>query len=303
MSTFSVGHYWQRRHQSVIPSASYVYIQLIRPNSQIFRVEVNANGAGRAITVLSPTGTTWNPVNRDLSVDTDNEYTIFWIPINEAVNFPTQVLRFVMENRQNNLYRYRPSRDDLENRRIRAECYTPPHVRFIEVERPVYYQPGFPRIVRAGTNSSSVNFLWAIRWEIDVSSGYLIQEMDNRMSAQNCSGHTVPNSDVPHYWEAWQITGPNQFQPGAFDYWTIRLPLGTRGTWSKTGRVFWIPTLDPAWGFRLNQVSSALLLLSTTTPVPHLGTPILVRQIGGRWDGCSGSIMSSHQQMTPSIGI
>ena len=69
-------------------------------------------------------------------------------------------------------------------------------------------------------------------WVTNATTGYLVQEIDGQMTATDAAGRPVP-IDVPHYWEAWRINGPNRFDPSPFDHWTIHFRTGTRGTWRK----------------------------------------------------------------------
>ncbi|MEO7673892.1 MAG: hypothetical protein ABIU09_07425 [Pyrinomonadaceae bacterium] len=136
-----------------------------------------------------------------------------------------------------------------------------------------------------------VNLIWQTRWQTSATTGYIVQEITTRMSAFGCNG-TPLNVPANHYFEAWRITGPNTFDPNAFDYWTIQTGANTRGHWTKTGRVFWVPALDPSWNLSSGRVSHAGSLLSGLS-ARDLGTVLLTRTIGGTWEGCNGAF-STH---------
>jgi hypothetical protein len=130
------------------------------------------------------------------------------------------------------------------------------------------------------------HFRWKTLWETDATSGYIVQEIYTVIHPSNCQGQALPTV-WSRYWEAWQVTGQNAFSPNGFDFWTIQLGIGRRGTWSKTGVAYWVASLDPHANFRPNGVADAHDLLSTGTQPTNLGNALLRRGVQGEWEACN----------------
>jgi hypothetical protein len=142
------------------------------------------------------------------------------------------------------------------------------------------------------------HFYWKTLWETDQITGYVVQEVYTVLNYATCRGVAL-RPTWSRYFEAWQITGRNTFQPNGFDFWTIQLGSG-RGTWTKTGVAHWVDALDRQAHFRPGGAREANILLSTHTQPTNLGPPLLRRSVSGEWDGCGSSYWDcSHRAATP----
>jgi hypothetical protein len=140
-------------------------------------------------------------------------------------------------------------------------------------------------------------FSWGIAWDTNARKGFIVQEIRHKVSARDCIGRdTIQFRFSPRYWEAWSVNASGQVLPqvttGENDMWGAH-PINdeqTRGEWSKTGEVHWVPTLDPRAGFAQGAVPGAgPHLLSTKKQPTNLGPTLLTRHAAGTWDCCGGT--------------
>src|SRR5262249_19096122 len=149
----------------------------------------------------------------NLSVETRSGYAAFWINKLLAANLPTAILRHVLLGENN--YRFTPSQEDARQQRIRIRSYHQITVDPITLTGPDYHIPGIEQSY-PGESTGPVNFFWKRQWVISATSGFLVQEVETQMSAENCrNNQPVQVAGDPHYWEYWEITGRNQFVPNS----------------------------------------------------------------------------------------
>ena len=134
-------------------------------------------------------------------------------------------------------------------------------------------------------------FKWFFRWITTARSGFIVQEISNTYSANDCTG-TADTTDAPtpHFYEAWEVDSRGSAQPELVtpegtvnDMWQRRArpdangTPGSQGNWSLAGKVYWTASLDPAASFRVRAVPDAKDLRSTTTQPTDLGSSLLIR--------------------------
>jgi peptidoglycan hydrolase-like protein with peptidoglycan-binding domain len=129
-------------------------------------------------------------------------------------------------------------------------------------------------------------FDWEINWETTGRNGYLVQEIVNTFAPTLCGEGPGLDPTTPHYWEAWRVQGDGRIGPNASDRWSRPDMPGHSGTWTMTGRVFWVDQLDLEDGWQVANVPDAGNLWSTTTEPGNLGPELLRRSAGGVWDCC-----------------
>jgi hypothetical protein len=279
---YTVRRYLRLSGPPVSPNC-YVYILGVQPpRGDIFRIEIRGINTVGSLMRLPLGGAAWLPVAGQLSVEVGSEYAAFWLNVPAAANLPTAVLRHALGQTD---YRFRPGHADAAQQQIRIGSYHQVAVEPISLTGPNYHAPGLEQTYPA-ERTGPVNFFWKRQWATSAMSGFLVQEVETRMETHNCRDNSlVPPSGEPHYWEYWEITGPNQFLPNPVDLWTIECSrLGTRGNWTKTGRVFWVPARPRP---PTSRVGGAHNLPSTTTRPSNLGNPIHEATRGGVWDGCN----------------
>jgi hypothetical protein len=145
-------------------------------------------------------------------------------------------------------------------------------------------------------------FLYYFRWITNARSGFIVQEISNTYSANDCTG-TADNTIAPtsHFYEAWEVDSRGAAQPEQVtplgtvnDKWErparpdANGTPGSQGDWSIAGKVYWTPSLDPAASFSVGAVPDAKLLRSTERRPANLGSSLLEHRVGGIWDCCAG---------------
>lgn len=136
-------------------------------------------------------------------------------------------------------------------------------------------------------------FHWRIGLRTTGRSGWIVQEIINKINVTDSAGSTVNTSAVvPRYWEAWAVDGSGTVTPAVgswHDQW-IRPSWGanTKGKWSMTGKKHFTKTDPATQGFTPGGGSNAGGLLSTpdgaTTAPSGLGPVLRWRSAHGTWD-------------------
>lgn len=130
-------------------------------------------------------------------------------------------------------------------------------------------------------------FNWVVDWSTSLRSGFIVQEIQNTNTINDCTGAAQPAPSTPLYWEAWPVDANGVVGDGGSDTWSRARRPGTTGTWGMRGRVYTVLRLDPAAGFVAGGVPDAGILQSTVTRPTNLGPEVLTRRAGGEWDCCT----------------
>lgn len=175
------------------------------------------------------------------------------------------------------------------------------YVSWSDVVAPARNMPGAP----GDASGFATFFQWDVNFSTSLRNGWLIQEIANTWSNNDCAGTAIAgNAPTPHYWEAWWVDASgNVLIPtaisgdrtratasaaaaGAHDMWRRNAGATSRGNWRMSAHLFTTTRL-PA-GFAIHGVPDAVDLASTIA-APNsddLGQAVASRAISGRWDGC-----------------
>lgn len=126
-------------------------------------------------------------------------------------------------------------------------------------------------------------FNWAVQWVTNATSGFIVQEIRNTLTATNSDGN--PDTSIPlptpHFWEAWSFEGlvlaPRR------DFWVLPARPNTSGNWRILGNVYFVKQLDPGANFVPGGVPESRGL-STRTQPNNLGPRLMVRHQAGHWE-------------------
>ena len=130
-------------------------------------------------------------------------------------------------------------------------------------------------------------FNWVIDWSTSLRSGFIVQEIQNTNTINDCTGAAQAAPSTPLYWEAWPVDANGIVGDTGSDTWSRARRPGTTGTWGMRGRVYTVLRLDPAAGFVAGAVPDAGILRSTVVRPTNLGPEVLTRRAGGQWDCCT----------------
>jgi len=122
-------------------------------------------------------------------------------------------------------------------------------------------------------------------------TGWIVQKVDNTLNGTDSTGAALTPTSIgltPHYYEAWQVDATGAVTPavgGTNDMWDQGpIGAGSKGHWSTTAALYWVPGAATPAGMAASAVPSAGILVSSTAAPPGLGIARLHRYAHATWD-------------------
>lgn len=122
-------------------------------------------------------------------------------------------------------------------------------------------------------------------------TGWIVQKVDNSLNGTDSTGAALTPASIgltPHYYEAWQVDAAGAVTPsvgGTNDMWDQGpIGAGSKGHWSTTASLYWVPGAATPGGMAAGAVPSAGILVSSTAAPPGLGVARLHRYAHATWD-------------------
>lgn len=133
--------------------------------------------------------------------------------------------------------------------------------------------------------------MWHVAFATTGRTGWIVQKIDNTVNGTDATGAAITPATLglaPHYYEAWSVDAAGAVTPnvgGDNDHWDQGgMGAGTKGHWSTTGALYWVPGAPTPAGMAAGAVPNAGMLVSSFAAPPALGVARLHRYAHANWD-------------------
>lgn len=133
--------------------------------------------------------------------------------------------------------------------------------------------------------------MWHVAFATTGRTGWIVQKIDNTVNGTDAVGAAITLATIglaPNYYEAWSVDAAGAVTPnvgGDNDHWDQGgMGAGTKGHWSTTGALYWVPGAATPAGMAAGTVPNAGMLVSSLAAPPGLGVARLHRYAHANWD-------------------
>jgi|GEM_PF-2696539 len=133
--------------------------------------------------------------------------------------------------------------------------------------------------------------LWHVAFGTTGRTGWIVQKIDNTVNGTDAAGAAMTPASIglaPAYYEAWSVDAAGAVTPnvaGDNDHWDQGgMGAGSKGHWSTTGALYWVPGAAAPAGMAAGSVPNAGMLVSSFAAPPNLGVARLHRYAHANWD-------------------
>jgi hypothetical protein len=133
--------------------------------------------------------------------------------------------------------------------------------------------------------------MWHVAFSTTGRTGWIVQEIHNTVNGTDGTGAAMTPASIglaPDYYEAWSVDAAGTVTPsvgGDNDHWDQGgMGAGSKGHWSTTGKLYWVPGAATPAGMAARAVPNAGMLVSSFAAPPGLGVARLHRYAHANWD-------------------
>jgi hypothetical protein len=133
--------------------------------------------------------------------------------------------------------------------------------------------------------------MWHVAFTPTGRTGWIVQKIHNTVNGTDSAGAAMTPASIglaPDYHEAWSVDAAGTVTPsvgGDNDHWDQGgMGAGSKGHWSTTGALYWVPGAATPAGMAAGAVPNAGMLVSSVAAPPNLGVARLHRYAHASWD-------------------